>query len=73
MCAPERWGRGPDGTLDGCVPVRIVWARFHSLTMHRAIDVTDTVRGIGLALGSGADSDRARREVFEQAFPDPED
>jgi hypothetical protein len=69
VSAPARWGAGPRGTLDGCVPVRVVWARFLSLDMHRAVDVMDTTRGIGLAFG-GESSAASARETVEAAFPE---
>lgn len=68
VCAPERWGAEPDGTLDGCVPVRVVWARFASLQMGRAISSMDTARGIGLAFG-GQNADKVCQAAIDDAFP----
>lgn len=71
--APGRWrdGMGDAGTLDGCVPVRVVWAYFAAIQMGRAVDVIDTARGIGLAFGGKEESDatRVRTETFNEAFP----
>lgn len=61
--APGRWN-----TDDGCVPVRVAWARFMSLGMHRSTDAIDTARGIGLALG-GEDGDGAATRAQDDAFP----
>lgn len=68
VCCPARWGRGPDGTLDGCVPVRVVWARFQSLAMHDAKDALETARGINLAL-SGEDGADVRIRTAAEVYP----
>ena len=62
--APGRWP-----TVDGCVPVRVVWAYFAALAMGRAIDAIDTARGIGLAFAGDESGERLITGVFDDAFP----
>jgi len=62
--APGRWD-----TVDGCVPVRLVWSYFAAISMGRALDAIDTARGIGLALGSEEAGARVRKAIADEAFP----
>ena len=63
--APGRWP-----TADGCVPVRVAWATFQFLGMHRAMDALVTARGIGLAFGTEDAGRRAISQAVDEAFPE---
>ena len=62
--APARWK-----TVDGGVPVRIVWAYFAALSLVRATDALDTARGIGIAFGGDEGIRSAADTAIDQAYP----
>lgn len=70
VCQPARWGAGADGTLDGCVPVRIAWASFSFLVAHDAIEALRVARGIGLAFATEDGAARAFQRAQDDAYPD---
>lgn len=73
--APGRWGAksalGAEGTLDGCVPARVVWAHFSALEMFRSTTALDTARGIGLAFRSEETGRAAILSALDDAYPQP--
>jgi hypothetical protein len=64
MYAPGRWE-----TVDGWMPVKVLWVYWQALQMGHAATALATAHGIGLAMSDGHEAARAREEALATAFP----